>query len=831
MTSLRSFVLACVAPVLLVTVGGAQAPTARELQPVRGWERPGLDIRPTGGWRVKARSVAATRAGLRARRDFRALNAGPSGGGGAVATVVQGTLEVPAILFRYQNSPAAQYNNHPASQYDATLFGAAPPGGKPYTLRTFYEEMSNGLFGIQGSSFGWLALDSAESAYTGVAGTCPDNPFGTSNCNGLFSPAAFVRMQNGLVEALANADPSVNFAQFDNDGPDGNPNSGDDDRVVDAVLFLHPSMDGACVTPSNNHLWSHRSDVFYTTSDPATGGGNIVVRDYILQSGLGSATGGVCDSTAIMPIGTAAHELGHILALPDLYDTGGQTEGIGQWGLMSSGNYTKPESPSRYEAWSLEQMGWVTIRPLTTNGTYSLGPAPTADTAFLVDVQGTNLRNEYFLIENRQAVLSDSALIRIHDGGGLLVWHIDGIEACLITACGNGVNNGPIHGVALQEADGLRELWCEEDGCNRGDGGDAYPGTNGNPAFSFGTTPAAITNQDSSFAGMAVDSIRQLVPNGDMSFRLRFGQLTQVKASDTTLQVQVDGASYNLFRDLFDEGSSHTIAVQDSQFPGSLRTVFTFQSWSDGGAISHTITGSLSGATYTATFARAHLLNVTVNANGSVSYSPIADSSGTFVLDGSPVTLTATPTPPFVFGGWTGDTTSNNPVLTLPMGRPFNLTARFDPQLVITSGDPRPGGLMGRSYADTLLTSGGTGAYTWQLVTGALPTGLTLAANGRITGIPSQTGSFTFTVRVTSGAQQQQQQFGLAIAAPTLATAAVVTRLLTGAGSLSADDLKYLDLLGNKNNTFDIGDFLAWVQATGATPAPPVILAGKGGRP
>jgi M6 family metalloprotease-like protein len=829
MKSLRSFVLACAAPVLLVTVGEAQAPASRELQPVRGWERPGLDIRPTGGWRVKARAVAATRAGLRARRDFRALNAGPSVGG-AVATVVQGTLEVPAIMFRYQNSPADQYAR-PASQYNATLFSAAPPNGKPYTLRTFYEEMSNGLFSIQGQSVGWLALDSAESAYTGAAGTCPANPFGSSNCNGLFSGAAFARMQTGLVEALADADGSVSFGAFDNDGPDGNPNSGDDDGVVDAVLFLHASMDGACVTQTNNHLWSHRSALFYLTNDPANGGGNIVVRDYILQSGLGHPTGGVCDSTAIMPIGTAAHELGHILALPDLYDTGGQTEGIGQWGLMSSGNYTKPESPSRYDAWSLEQMGWTTIRPLTTNGTYGLGPTPTADTVFLVDVQGTNTRNEYFLIENRQAVQSDSALIRIHGGGGLLVWHIDGFKACLITACGNSVNAGLIHGVALQEADALRQLWCEEDGCNRGDGGDAYPGTGGNPAFSFGTTPAAIKNSDSSFAGFAVDSIEQLVPDGAMAFRLRFGGLTRVQASDTTVLILVDGAPYNVFQDLFEGGSSHTIAVDTPQFSPSGRTRFGFQSWSDGGAISHSVTGIAAGATYTATLARAHLLNVTVGANGSVGYSSTADTSGTFVAQGTPVTLTATPTPPFVFGGWTGDTTASNPVLTLPMGRPFNLTARFDPQLAITSGDPRPGGLMGRPYADTLLTTGGTGTNTWQVVSGALPTGLTLAANGRITGIPSQTGSFTFTVRVTSGAQQQQQQFGLVITAPTLATAAVVTRLLTGAGALSVDDLKYLDLLGNKNNTFDVGDFLAWVQATGATPAPPVIVAGKGGRP
>ncbi len=820
----RSFVLTCVAFDLLASVVVAQARSSQEPLMAPRWELPGFDISPNGGWRVKARAVAATRAGLLARRDFRALNATPAAG---AATVVQGTLRVPAIMFRYQNSPAGQFARDTA-QYNATLFATIPPNGKPYTLRTFYEQLSNTQFSIQGQSVGWVALDSNEVTYTGAPGTCPESSSG--NCNGLFSVDALNRMLNGLREALSKVDSAVNFGQYDNDGPDGIPNSGDDNGVVDAVLFLHPSMDGACVTATNNHLWSHRFFVNYSTNDPRAGGGNIAVSDYILQSGLGSPGGGVCDSTAIMPIGTAAHELGHILALPDLYDTQGPTEGAGEWSLMGSGNYTKPESPSRLDAWSLEQMGWATIRPLTMNGTYSVGPGPTADTIFMMDVQGSNPRSEYFLIENRQAVQADTALIRIHGGGGLLVWHIDGSKACLITGCPNSVNSGGIHGVALQEADGLRELWCEI-GCNRGDAGDPYPGASGNPAFSFGTTPAAIKNSDSSFAGIAIDSIRQVIPNGEMDFRLRFGGLTLVKASDTTVQVQVDGTPYNVFRDLFDDGSSHTIAVQDSQFPGSLRTVFVFQSWSDGGAISHTVTGSRTGATYTATFAKAHRLLVSVAPNGSVSYNPAADSSGTFVLDGSPVTLTATPTPPFVFGGWTGDTTATNPVLTLPMRRPFDLSARFDPQLVITSGDPRPAGLMGKPYADTLLTTGGTGAFTWQRLSGALPAGLTLAANGLITGIPVQTGIFTFTLRVTSGAQQQQRQFSVTITAPTLATAAVVTRLLTGAGSLSTDDLKYLDLLGNQNNTFDVGDFLAWVQATGATPAPPANIAGKGDRP
>jgi hypothetical protein len=71
---------------------------------------------------------------------------------------------------------------------------------------------------------------------------------------------------------------------------------------------------------------------------------------------------------------------------------------------------------------------------------------------------------------------------------------------------------------------------------------------------------------------------------------------------------------------------------------------------------------------------------------------------------------------------------------------------------------------------------------------------------------------------------------------PTLTTANVVNQLLNAAGTLTTDEMRYIDLLGNKNcvvvtqNCFDVGDFLAWVQATGAVPAPPIV-AGKGGRP
>jgi putative Ig domain-containing protein len=148
---------------------------------------------------------------------------------------------------------------------------------------------------------------------------------------------------------------------------------------------------------------------------------------------------------------------------------------------------------------------------------------------------------------------------------------------------------------------------------------------------------------------------------------------------------------------------------------------------------------------------------------------------------------------------------------------------------------------MGKPYADTLKASGGSGSFSWQLVSGALPPGLSISVNGRIAGTPSQSGAFSFTARVTSGAQQAQQTYGLTVTAPTLAKASVVAQLLSGAG-LTIDEIRYVDLIGNNNcgtavlpSCFDVGDFLAWVQATGATPSAPAtsppVVAGKGGRP
>lgn len=60
--------------------------------------------------------------------------------------------------------------------------------------------------------------------------------------------------------------------------------------------------------------------------------------------------------------------------------------------------------------------------------------------------------------------------------------------------------------------------------------------------------------------------------------------------------------------------------------------------------------------------------------------------------------------------------------------------------------------IIAQPFTHTLNASGGTAPYTFQLISGSLPTGLSLAGNGTISGTPSVAGPFNFSYRVTDAA-------------------------------------------------------------------------------
>ncbi|MCB1275934.1 GEVED domain-containing protein [Prosthecobacter sp.] len=60
-----------------------------------------------------------------------------------------------------------------------------------------------------------------------------------------------------------------------------------------------------------------------------------------------------------------------------------------------------------------------------------------------------------------------------------------------------------------------------------------------------------------------------------------------------------------------------------------------------------------------------------------------------------------------------------------------------------------PAAYFGGSYTQSLAAANGTAPYTYVMQTGALPTGLSLSSGGIISGVPTATGNFVFTIRVT----------------------------------------------------------------------------------
>ena len=85
-------------------------------------------------------------------------------------------------------------------------------------------------------------------------------------------------------------------------------------------------------------------------------------------------------------LGVFAHEFGHDLGLPDLYDTAGGDNGTAFWTLMSGGSWLNHgtdsigTTPGYMGAWEKLQLGWLDYKvvPYGQDTTVKLGPADLA---------------------------------------------------------------------------------------------------------------------------------------------------------------------------------------------------------------------------------------------------------------------------------------------------------------------------------------------------------------------------------------------------------------------------------------------------------------------
>src|SRR5256886_7025856 len=301
-------------------------------------------------------------------------------------TQATGVARVIVLLIDFTDvAPNAAHNG---TYFDERLNAV---GGSLHSVRSYYQEVSRGALTVNATVFPMWFHSVHPMSYYGA-----DSASGVDDANG--------RIYRLVTEAVQAADSSVDFAMFDTNR----------DGVVDHLMVVHAGP-GQESSPSNKDLiWSHRWDVL--DADPTTPGSQSLTAD-------GVQIYGYTMESEDFVIGTVAHEFGHDLGLPDLYDTDGSSAGAGVWDTMSLGSWNgnpAGSSPAHMSAWSLMRLGWVTPTDVTTSlvGT-SIDAVETSGKVFRLSIPGTT--QEYFLIENRQPLGFDAAL----PGSGLLIWHVD----------------------------------------------------------------------------------------------------------------------------------------------------------------------------------------------------------------------------------------------------------------------------------------------------------------------------------------------------------------------------------------------------------------------
>ncbi|MCH7689508.1 MAG: M6 family metalloprotease domain-containing protein [candidate division Zixibacteria bacterium] len=359
------------------------------------------------------------------------------------------TFRVLAILVKFSDND---------SSVSATFFDSLVFGSSANTVRDYFDEISYSQFDLvtvnMPSSIGWQTAPQTYAYYV----------------NGQNATGTYPQNSQKLLEDLVDAvDGVVDFSLYDNDL----------DGYVDVVLVIH-SGTGAEFTSNNDDIWSHKWSITPRAKD------GVWISSYTIQPEFWIAPGD-------MTIGVYAHELSHVLGLPDLYDTDYSSNGIGNWALMSLGSWNGPSpggsSPSHPCAWSRIQLGFATSTNVTsnTNGV-AISNVNQNGTIYRLWTSG-NIGNEYFLVENRQKLGYDSYIPQ----SGLLVWHIDNSKGGNTQEWYPGQTDANHFKVALEQADGLFEM---DQNIDNGDAWDVFPGTGNVTSFNAVSSPNSDSYTD-----------------------------------------------------------------------------------------------------------------------------------------------------------------------------------------------------------------------------------------------------------------------------------------------------------------------------------------------
>ncbi|MDD5088291.1 MAG: M6 family metalloprotease domain-containing protein [bacterium] len=487
------------------------------------------------------------------------------------------TFNVIAILVDFSDHTAQTSGAY----FDNLLYGSSTG-----TVNHYYNQVTYGNLTLvtlnQPSSLGWYRAPQTYAYYVdgeNGTGSYPNNS------------------QRLAQDAVALANPYVDFSPYDNDG----------NGYIEALFIIHAGS-GAEWTGSDDDIWSHKWQMISPQSVDG-----VYAYVYSIEPEFWSSSIG-------MTCGVFAHEMGHAtFGLPDFYDTDGGSNGLGAWSLMAGGSWngSSGNSPAHPDAWCRAQMGVATVTNVTANMTgVSIPAIETTPTLYRLWTSGAS-GNQYFLLENRRLTGYDAAL----PAQGLLIYHVDDSQSGNTNPWYPGYTSNGHYQVALEQADGL---WQLEQETSSGDGADPFPGTTVNRTFDSGSTPDS-RSYTSSDTQVRVFNISNSADNMTADF--------QVTITPTVTVTTPNGG------ETWYTGSAQNITWTSSGFTGNVRITLnrnypagTWETLNSSTANDGTQAWTVSGTA--SSNARVRIV--------SVSYPTVGDTSnGNFAIASPFVTVTA----------------------------------------------------------------------------------------------------------------------------------------------------------------------------------------------
>ena len=242
-----------------------------------------------------------------------------------------------------------------------------------------------------------------------------------------------VNMVKAFINAIKAANAYIDYSQYDANG------NGIIENNEMALGFVVAGYEAANqISYDKASFWSHAFSISESIEAYSINLSVPSVDGVKVDSYIGIAEN--LEENKQEPICVLAHELGHYLGLPDLYDTVYSASNewspydVAHLSVMCSGVWCEDTVnntfiPSSMDVWSRYELGWITPEKALTSGDYTLTGQnyDNQNEKISTVLIPTQTSNEYYLIENRQFTGWDRFLADYfsNDIGGVVIWHID----------------------------------------------------------------------------------------------------------------------------------------------------------------------------------------------------------------------------------------------------------------------------------------------------------------------------------------------------------------------------------------------------------------------